>query len=89
MTYLSYFFPKDMSAAFAVPGKPAAVSAASREAPVPTALARGFHPSRRVLLWDLTWGWRDVGVPHPLEAGDPQPLLVPVPTAARSSIYLS
>lgn len=50
---------------------------------MPTAPARGFHPSRRVSLWDLTWSWRVVGVPDPLKAGDPQPLLVPVPTATR------
>ena len=88
-SFLFFFLKTDTRAAFAVPRKSTAVSAASREAPAPTAPAWGFYPSRRVLLRDLMWGWRDVGVPDPLEAGDPRPLLVPVPTTTRSSIYSS
>ena len=54
--YLYFFFIfLKTCATIAVPGKPAGVSAASREAPVLTAPARGFYPSDRVLLQDLMW----------------------------------
>lgn len=55
----------------------------------PTAPAQGVCTSPGVSLQNLMRAWWDVGVPNLLEAGDLWPLLVPVPTATRSSIYLS